>query len=167
MCLHLREENKNANIFFFFFFSTWTEVFLLHFSNTNSLITDCTHSEEGDTSSTSVNKVIQSRLWGRESANWTQAVSAQRAHVQNAGIKSTQLMPWRVNTTHTMGVDVIDKTVGGGGGGVHWHKITGLEWTFQSLEDMQSHPRETLWSLAALEKCAEKSHCKYNWSRLF
>lgn len=32
--------------------------------------------------------------------------------LQNAGIKSTQLMPLQVNTTHTMGVDVIDKTVG-------------------------------------------------------
>lgn len=43
------------------FFSTWTEVFLLHFSNINSLITDCTHSEEGYTSSMSVNKVA---FWG-------------------------------------------------------------------------------------------------------
>lgn len=38
--------------------------------------------------------------------DWTQALS-------DAGIKSTQLMPLQVNTTHTMGVDVIDKTVGG------------------------------------------------------
>lgn len=36
--------------------------------------------------------------------------------VQNAQIKSTQLMPWwhRANITHTMGVDVIDLTVEGG-----------------------------------------------------
>lgn len=47
----------------------------------------------------------------------TQALSAQTNALQNAGIKSTQLMPWRVNTTHTMGVDVIDITVGGQGGG--------------------------------------------------
>lgn len=40
-------------------------------------------------------------------------------------------MPWRVNTTHTMGVDVIDKTVGGGQGGPltqnHW---TGEDFSF-------------------------------------
>lgn len=74
----------------------------------------------------SVNKVTQSGLRGGESLrNRTQTLSAQKMHSrQNAGIKSTQLMPWRVNTTHTMGVDVIDKTVGGGrgdggGGAIH------------------------------------------------
>ena len=61
--------------------------------------------------------------------------------LQNAGIKSTQLMPWRVNTTHTMGVDVIDKTVGRGGGGENREgddPLTQNHWNGE--EDMQSRP---------------------------
>lgn len=40
-----------------FFIFSFLFCFLLHFGNINSLITDCTHSEEGDTSSTSVDRV--------------------------------------------------------------------------------------------------------------
>lgn len=59
-------KHTKANFFFsFFFFLTWTEVFLLRFSNINSLITDCTHSEEVDASSMSVNEVIQSGPGGQ------------------------------------------------------------------------------------------------------
>lgn len=71
-------------------------------SVTDSLITRCTHSEEEDTSSKSVNKVTE----------WP-SVRSEDTLQTNAGFKSTQLMPRRVNTAHTMGVDVIDKTVGG------------------------------------------------------
>lgn len=75
--------------------------------------------------------------------NWMQALSAQKMHSrQNAGIKSTQLMPWRVNTIHTMGVDVIDKTVGGEGD----DPLTQNHWTFHKLDDMLSRPYKTLWS---------------------
>lgn len=62
----------------------------------------------------SVNKVIQVAFGGR-SRLINGGLSPLKDALQNAGIKSTQLMPWRVNTTHTMGVDVIDKTVGGKG----------------------------------------------------
>lgn len=48
-------------------------------------------------------------------------------------------MPWWVNTTHTMGVDVIDRTVEGRGGDSTDTEIIGLE-SSHSLEDMRSHP---------------------------
>lgn len=43
-------------------------------------------------------------------------------------------MPWWVNTTHTMGVDVIDKTVGrGGGGGSASTDTKSLDWRGQAV----------------------------------
>lgn len=128
------------------FSSTWTEVFLLHFSNTNSLITHCTHSEEEDISSMSVNKVTQSGLYGRVCKSNVGSLCSKEA-LQNAGIKSTQLMPLRVNTTHTMGVDVIDKNVGlEGKGMIYCHKFTGMRKSFHSLEDMQSARNCLQWT---------------------
>lgn len=56
--------------------------------------------------------------------------------LQNADINSTQLMPQRVNTTHTMGVDVIDWTVESGGVGDSTDtEIIGLD-SSRSLEDI-------------------------------
>lgn len=82
-------------------------------------------------------------------------------------------MLWRVNTTHTMGVDVIDKTVEGGreGGSID---TKSLEWRglfFHSLEDMQlaRRPYKALcvflfsWILQLFIGANENCHCRNDW----
>lgn len=117
-------------------------MFLLHFSNRNSLITHCTHSEEEDTSSMSVNKVIQKWLLGEGVCGLDAGSLCSKDALQNAGIKSTQLMPLQVNTTHTMGVDVIDKTVGG-----RSIDTKSLEWRGFFIHWRTCSLHKTLWIL--------------------
>lgn len=61
-------------------------------------------------------------------------------------------MPWRVNTTHTMGVDVIDKTVGGKRRGEREggrDPLTQNHWNGEDFSFTGGHaaPYKTLWTL--------------------
>lgn len=91
-------------------------MFLLRSSNRNSLITHCTHSEEEDILNVSEQSDSKWPLSGGGGASGLDAAPSSQDELENAGIKSTQLMLLWVNTTHTMGVDAIDKTVGERGG---------------------------------------------------
>lgn len=66
-------------------------------------------------------------------------------------------MPWRVNTTHTMGVDVIDKTVGGGERGDD--PLTQNHWNGEDMQPVQNSPEIGLYfkSLLALEDVRKKT----------